>query len=90
MNRALAKRKLDALVSRPGRGIRLAALGSLIQPETDMATKPKEQTPASEKSEDDIDRAVDDTFPASDPPATGGSTRIESADDEETDEDSPV
>ena len=55
-----------------------------------MATKPKEQTPASEKSEDDIDRAVDDTFPASDPPATGGSTRIESADDEETDEDSPV
>ncbi|BFG81332.1 hypothetical protein PTKU46_93660 [Paraburkholderia terrae] len=54
-----------------------------------MATKPKEQTPASEKSEDDIDRAVDDTFPASDPPATGGTTRIRSEDGEETEEDSP-
>lgn len=29
-----------------------------------MATKPKEQKPASEKSEDDIDRAVDDTLRA--------------------------
>jgi hypothetical protein len=90
MNRALAKRKLDALVSRLGRGIRLAALESLTTPpETQMATKPKEQKPNSEMSEDDIDRAVDDTFPASDPPATDGSTRIESEDDEETDEDSP-
>lgn len=31
-----------------------------------MATKPEEQKPAREKSEHDIDRAVDDTFPASD------------------------
>jgi hypothetical protein len=54
-----------------------------------MATKPKEQKPASEKSEDDIDRNIDDTFPASDPPATGGTTRIKSEDGEESDEDSP-
>lgn len=54
-----------------------------------MATKPKEQKPASETSEDDIDKAINDTFPACDPPATGGSTRIESEDDEEADEDSP-
>ena len=54
-----------------------------------MATKPREQNPTNEKSEDDIDKAVDDTFPASDPPATGGTTRIESEDGEETDEDSP-
>ena len=54
-----------------------------------MATKPKEQTAASDKSEDDIDRAVDATFPASDPPATGGTARIKSEDGEETDEDSP-
>ena len=43
----------------------------------------------SDKSEDDIDNTIDDTFPASDPPATGGTTRIESEDGEETDEDSP-
>jgi hypothetical protein len=52
-----------------------------------MATKPTEQH---EKSEDDIDRTIDDTFPASDPPAMGGTTRIKSEDGEETDEDSPA
>ncbi|WP_167449619.1 hypothetical protein [Paraburkholderia hospita] len=54
-----------------------------------MTTKPKEQQPTTEKSEDDIDKAIDDTFPASDPPATGGTTRIKSEDGEEADEDSP-
>ena len=54
-----------------------------------MTTKPKEQKPTTEKSEDDIDKAIDDTFPASDPPATGGTTRIKSEDGEEADEDSP-
>ena len=54
-----------------------------------MATKAKTQNPTSEKSEDDIDKAIDGTFPASDPPATGGATRIESEDGEEIDEDSP-
>ncbi|MHB9838016.1 hypothetical protein Q8F57_024605 [Paraburkholderia terrae] len=53
-----------------------------------MATKPKEQKPTSEKSAD-IDKAVDDTFPATDPRATGGSARIKSEDGEEADEDSP-
>ncbi|CAN7177461.1 hypothetical protein LJR267_000332 [Paraburkholderia hospita] len=55
-----------------------------------MAIKPKEQKPDSEMSEDDIDRALDATFPASDAPATGGTTRIKSEDGEEADEDSPV
>ncbi|MBP0595062.1 hypothetical protein J8I87_36490 [Paraburkholderia sp. LEh10] len=74
---------------RPGPGIRIAIIEShLTPPETHMATKPKEQNPIIEKSEDDIDRAVDDTFPASDPPATSGATRIESEDGEEADEDS--
>jgi hypothetical protein len=52
-----------------------------------MATSPKEQNPTSEKSEEGVDKAVEDTFPASDPPATGGITRIES-EDEDVDEDS--
>jgi hypothetical protein len=52
-----------------------------------MATNPKEQNPASGKSEEDVDKAVEDTFPASDPPATGGTTRIESEDGDEVDED---
>jgi hypothetical protein len=54
-----------------------------------MATNPKEQNPASDKSEEDVDKAVEDTFPASDPPATGGTTRIESEDGDEVDEDEP-
>lgn len=53
-----------------------------------MATNPK-QNPASDKSEEDVDKAVEDTFPASDPPATGGTTRIESEDGEKADEDDP-
>ncbi|TCG03490.1 hypothetical protein BZM27_48080 [Paraburkholderia steynii] len=56
--------------------------------EENMATTPKEQRPTSEKSEDIVDKSVEDTFPASDPPATGGITRIESEDGEEADEDS--
>ncbi|WP_200945779.1 hypothetical protein [Burkholderia sp. Leaf177] len=43
--------------------------------------EPKEQNPHSERGEDDVDKAVEDTFPASDPPSTGGVTRIESDDD---------
>jgi hypothetical protein len=54
-----------------------------------MATAPKQENSASDKSEDDVDKAVEDTFPASDPPATGGATRIESEDGEEVDEDQP-
>jgi len=54
-----------------------------------MTTKPKEQKLPSEKSEHDIDNTIDDTFPASDPPATDGNTRVESGDGEEADEDSP-
>ncbi|WP_188131099.1 hypothetical protein [Paraburkholderia panacisoli] len=54
-----------------------------------MATNPKRENPASDKSEEDVDKAVEDTFPASGPPATGGTTRIESEDGEDADEDQP-
>ncbi|SAL65324.1 hypothetical protein AWB71_03834 [Caballeronia peredens] len=37
----------------------------------------KEQRPHSERADEDVDQAIEDTFPASDPPATGGVTRIE-------------
>jgi hypothetical protein len=42
---------------------------------------PKEQNPHSERDDEQIDKSVEDTFPASDPPATGGVTRIESDDE---------
>ncbi|SAK89294.1 hypothetical protein AWB77_04879 [Caballeronia fortuita] len=45
----------------------------------------KEQHPHSERDDEDLDKAVEDTFPASDPPATGGVTRIETEDDEKDD-----
>lgn len=41
------------------------------------AATTKEQHPHSERDEEDVDKAVEDTFPASDPPSTGGVTRIE-------------
>ncbi|SAK79022.1 hypothetical protein AWB79_04993 [Caballeronia hypogeia] len=43
----------------------------------------KEQHPHSEPDEEHIDRAVEDTFPASDPPSTGGVTRIETDEEKE-------
>jgi len=43
-------------------------------------SKKKEQHPTSEKQESMVDKALEDTFPASDSPATGGTTRIESDD----------
>jgi len=39
-------------------------------------TTNKEKHPHSEKSEKQIDRQVEDSFPASDPPSTGGTTKI--------------
>ena len=50
--------------------------------EAHMATKKHEQNPTSEKREEVVDKAVEDTFPASDPPATGGTTRIGSEEPE--------
>ena len=35
-----------------------------------------EQHPHSNKSEKNVDKAVEDTFPASDPPSIGGITKI--------------
>ena len=41
-----------------------------------MRTQHPEKHPNSEKSEHNIDEAVEDTFPASDPPSIGGVTKI--------------
>jgi hypothetical protein len=38
--------------------------------------QPKEQHPHANKSEKQIDAEVEDSFPASDPPSTGGTTRL--------------
>ncbi|MGF6722330.1 hypothetical protein P3T43_001677 [Paraburkholderia sp. GAS41] len=43
-----------------------------------MSKHPAEQHPNANKSEAQIDHTVEDSFPASDPPSTGGKTRIES------------
>ena len=42
-----------------------------------MATQTVEQKRPDDRTDEEIDKAVEDTFPASDPPATGGATRIE-------------
>ena len=39
-------------------------------------TQHKEQHPHANKSEKQIDKEVEDSFPASDPPSTGGTTKI--------------
>ncbi|WP_233835572.1 hypothetical protein [Paraburkholderia sp. ZP32-5] len=39
-------------------------------------TTHKEKHPHSDKSEKQIDTQVEDSFPASDPPSTGGTTKI--------------
>lgn len=48
-----------------------------------MTTQPVEQRAPDEKPEDAIDQTVEDTFPASDAPATGGATRIEDTEDDD-------
>jgi len=48
-----------------------------------MATTKHEERRPDERSEADVDKAVEDTFPASDAPATGGPTRIGDTDDDE-------
>ena len=42
-----------------------------------MTRENREQNPTSEKPDHEVDKAVEDSFPASDPPAIGGTTRIE-------------
>jgi len=42
-----------------------------------MATQPVEQRAPDDQTEDAVDKAVEDSFPASDAPAHGGTTRIE-------------
>jgi hypothetical protein len=41
-----------------------------------MRTQHNEQHPNSNKAEKNVDKAVEDTFPASDPPSIGGVTKI--------------
>jgi len=46
----------------------------------------KEKNPTAHKREDLVEKAVEDTFPASDPPSTGGITRVVDKDkDKDTD-----
>ena len=49
-----------------------------------MVTQPVEQRKPHDKSEANVDQTVEDTFPASDAPSTGGTTKIGSASDTET------
>ncbi|MEX3582638.1 MAG: hypothetical protein VB137_08450 [Burkholderia sp.] len=51
------------------------------QPARPTEERPTEERPTEERriEERRIDRALEDTFPASDPPATGGVTRIDPA-----------
>ena len=46
-----------------------------------MANQPEEQLAADDKSEKSVEDAIEDTFPASDPPSTAGVTRIDPADE---------
>ena len=48
-----------------------------------MAKTKQEQRRPDERSEDAVDKAVEDTFPASDAPATGGTTRIGDTDSDD-------
>jgi hypothetical protein len=48
-----------------------------------MSTTKHEQRRPDERSEDDVDKAVEDTFPASDAPATGGPTKIGDTDSDD-------
>jgi hypothetical protein len=41
-----------------------------------MRTQHNEQHPNTDKAEKNVDKAVEDTFPASDPPSIGGVTKI--------------
>ncbi|MCP3727504.1 DUF2934 domain-containing protein [Paraburkholderia sp. CNPSo 3272] len=60
----------------PGSGTPFA-LRLTTATEAHMATKATEQESPAQQSETQIDKAVEGTFPASDPPAIGGATRIE-------------
>jgi hypothetical protein len=42
-----------------------------------MSQRRAEQNPHAHKTESQIDHTVEDSFPASDPPSTGGKTKIE-------------
>ena len=54
-----------------------------------MRTQHNEQHPNHDKAEKNVDKAVEDTFPASDPPSIGGVTKIKQpAADKESSKDS--
>lgn len=46
------------------------------------ATPAEERSRAGAPTEKEVDEAIDESFPASDPPSLGGSTRIESGNDQ--------
>ncbi|MFL9962310.1 hypothetical protein PQR02_14660 [Paraburkholderia sediminicola] len=53
-------------------------------------TAHKEKHPNSDKSEKQIDKEVEDSFPASDPPSTGGTTKIVPDKDDTKSKDKPT
>ncbi|WP_027803553.1 hypothetical protein [Paraburkholderia dilworthii] len=55
-----------------------------------MSTQPTEQRTPDDKSEKDVDATVEDTLPASDPPSTGGATKIATDENAGTQADSDV
>lgn len=55
-----------------------------------MTTQSTEQLAPDDKSEKDVDVTVEDTFPASDPPSTGGATKIGPDENDGTQTDSDV
>jgi hypothetical protein len=55
-----------------------------------MATQPTEQRAPDDKSEKGVNASVEDTFAASDPPSTGGATKIGADENAGTQMDSDV
>ena len=54
-----------------------------------MRTQHREQHPNNDKPEHNVDKAVEDTFPASDPPSIGGVTKIKQTPEQKQSEKQP-
>jgi hypothetical protein len=83
----LERREAGSNSSPPGRRFQAGGTAiALIQTpsiyeEWTMTTQPVEQRVPDEKPDGAIDQTVEDTFPASDVPATGGATRLDDTED---------
>ncbi|WP_322024634.1 hypothetical protein [Burkholderia sp. BCC1977] len=59
-------------VSAPGRR-------DAVSPAAGLLSQATSRKPSDDKTEERIDEGLEETFPASDPPAVGGATRIDPA-----------